>query len=230
MSEDAPASPPVEDLPTQDPATRVEVSAPELLCGGYKRYERFHLTLHPSDGPPLHQQRDVLRAGHTVGVLPYDPVRDAVVLIRQFRLPAWLMLGPEHGELVEIVAGGIEAGEEAARAAVRECAEETGLTPDALIPMLRFLPTPGIIDEHASFFLGVVDATHLPERSGVDGEMELTRPFLLPVDEAIALVTQGPDIDPRCSNGYLIIALQWLALNRARLPHLIVTSGEDRSA
>lgn len=224
MSTKAPASQPGEALPH-----RVEVSAPELLCGGYKRYERFNLTLHPPDGPPLHQQRDVLRAGHTVGVLPYDPARDSVVLIRQFRLPAWLVLGAAHAEMVEIVAGGIEAGEAAARAAMRECAEETGLAPSALIPMLRFMPTPGIIDEHASFFLGVVDATHLPERGGLDGESELTRPFLLPVDEAIALVTQGPDIAPACSNGYLIIALQWLALNRARLPTLIAASREAPS-
>lgn len=212
--------------PEETPPTRVEVSAPEHLCGGYKPYERFRVTLHPPDGQAVVQERDVLRAGQTVGVLPYDPVRDAVVLIRQFRLPAWLVLGPEHGELIEIVAGGIEAGEEAAQAAMRECIEETGLSPAALIPMLRFMPTPGIIDEHASFFLGMVDATHLPERSGVDGESELTRPFLLPVEDAIAMVTQGPDIAPACSNGYLIIALQWLALNRARLPALIAASRE----
>lgn len=62
----------------------------------------------------------------------------------------------------------------------------------------------------------MVDATHLPERGGLAGEAELTRPFLLPVDDAIALL--GQDM---CSNGYLIIALQWLALNRARLPELI---------
>lgn len=96
----------------------------------------------------------MLRAGRTVGVLPYDPARNAVVLIRQFRLPAWLMLGPEQGELVEIVAGGLEEGEVAEHAALRECAEETGLTPSHLVPMLRFLPTPGIIDEYASFFWG----------------------------------------------------------------------------
>lgn len=224
MSEKPAASGPMEHAPT-----RVEVSAPELLCSGYKRYERFQLTLHPPDGPPVHQQRDVLRAGHIVGVLPYDPVRDAVVLVRQFRLPAWLALGAEHGELVEIVAGGIEAGEEAALTAARECAEETGLTPSALIPMMHFLSTPGIIDEHASFFLGVVDATDLPARCGVDGESELTRPFLLPVDEAIAMVTQGPDIDPRCSNAYLIIALQWLALNRARLPALTASDAQHQA-
>lgn len=213
---------PVSDRPAQpfprpqEEAMRVEVSAPTLLAGGYRRYERFEVTLHPAEGPALKQERDVLRAGRTVGVLPYDPARNAVVLIRQFRLPAWLMLGPEQGELVEIVAGGLEEGEVAEHAALRECAEETGLTPAHLVPMLRFLPTPGIIDEYASFFLGVVDATHLPERGGLAGEAELTRPFLLPVDDAIALL--GQDM---CSNGYLIIALQWLALNRARLPELI---------
>ncbi len=211
--------PGITPAPAPEGETRVEVSAPTVLAGGYRRYERFEITLHPPDGPSLKQQRDVLRAGHTVGVLPYDPVRDVVVLIRQFRLPAWLMLGPDKGELVEIVAGGIEAGEASAYAARRECEEETGLTPTHLVAMTRFLPTPGIVDEYASFFLGVVDATHLPQRGGLAGEAELTRPFALPVDEAIAMLGQEA-----CSNGYLIIALQWLALNRARLPELIAAA------
>ncbi|MGE4372182.1 MAG: NUDIX domain-containing protein [Xanthobacter sp.] len=207
--------PPPGELPQDGPAD-VEVSPPRLLADAYRAYERFDVTVHVPGSPPLHQERDVLRAGHTVGILLYDPDRDSVVLIRQFRLPAFLMLGAERAELVEIVAGGVEKGEEAEAAARRECVEETGLAPRLLVPMLRFLPTPGIIDEYASFFLGIVDATNLPERGGMAGEAELTRPFLLSVDRAIAMVAEG-----RSANGYLVIALQWLALNRARLPQLI---------
>lgn len=201
----------------QDRPADVAVSPPELLGDGFRRYERFRLTLTHADGSTDAQVRDIVRGGKVVGVLPYDAVRDEVVLIRQFRLPAHLATG--RGELVEIVAGYVEAGEDPLAAAARECVEETGLAASRLLPLLNFLPTPGVTDEHGFLYLGTVDASALPERAGLAGEAEATFPFALPVDEAIAAVASGA-----CANGYLIIALQWLALNRARLPELLRTA------
>ena len=149
-------------------------------------------------------------------MLAYDPARDQVVLVRQFRLPAYLALGPQRCELVEIVAGGVEPGEPEEEAARRECAEETGLVPGRMVAFMHLLPTPGITDEQATLFLAEVDSGGLPERAGLAEEDELIRPLALPVDAALEMMAAG-----RCANGYLIIALQWLALNRARLTELL---------
>ena len=70
---------------------------------------------------------DVLRSGPAAAVLPIDPGRDELVLLRQFRLAAHLANG--KGNLVEIVAGHVEENEEPAETARRECVEEIGVAP-----------------------------------------------------------------------------------------------------
>jgi ADP-ribose pyrophosphatase len=192
----------------------VAVSPPEPLAKAYRNYERYRITFTGADGQPVCQTRDVLRAGHVVGVLAIDPGRDELVLIRQFRLPAHLATG--KGELVEIVAGYVDAGEDAPAAARRECIEEIGVAPGRLVELLTFMPAPGTSDEHATLFLAAVDATAVPARTGAAGESEHLEPMRIAVDAALAALTQG-----KFQNGYLIIALQWLALNRHRLDAIV---------
>lgn len=208
-----------EDATLKDTPARVDITGPEPLARAFRPYERFHLVLHHDDGTTDTQVRDIIRAGDVVGVLGYDPVRDLVVLIRQFRLTTHL--AHDHGELVEIVAGLVEKGESYEATAVRECQEEAGVTPSHLIPMVRFAPSPGVSDEFAVLFLGLMDSSALPERAGAADEAETTRPFAVPLEAAYAAVTDG-----RCINGYLLVALQWLMLNRARLPALIAAAQE----
>jgi ADP-ribose pyrophosphatase len=117
--------------------------------------------------------------------------------------------------MVEIVAGRVETGEDVAETARRECGEEIGLEVRALKKLITYLPTPGITDETITIFLGIVDAEHLPERAGAKDEQEETRPVRASVDDAIAALESG-----RIHNGNVIIALQWLALNRHRLDQL----------
>lgn len=109
----------------RDKPARVAVSPPTLIGDGFMRYERFALTLPQNNGAPLRQTRDLLRAAHVAAVIPVDPARDAIVLIRQFRLSAHLANG--CGEMVEIVAGRVDPGETPAQAAARECVEEIGV-------------------------------------------------------------------------------------------------------
>ncbi|WP_454914804.1 NUDIX domain-containing protein [Xanthobacter sediminis] len=205
------AAPPPGDGPAD-----VDVDGPTLIADGYRPYERYDIRLADGDGTVVTQTRDILRGGTVVCVLACDIARDLVVLVRQFRLPAYLALGRARSELIEIVAGGVEPGEPEEAAARRECAEETGLAPGRMAPFMEVLPTPGITDERATLFLAEVDARGLPERAGLAEEGELIRPLALPVDEALAMLAAG-----RCANGYAIIALQWLALNRARLADLL---------
>jgi len=114
------------------------------------------------------------------------------------------------------VAGHVEAGETPPEAAMRECVEEIGVRPAALYPMLEFIPVPGSSDEHAFMFLGTVDAARIPERAGAADEKEATRPMRVPIDTALAALERGI-----MRNGFLILALQWLALHRDRLDTIV---------
>ncbi|MCG6203844.1 NUDIX hydrolase [Rhodopseudomonas sp. HC1] len=191
----------------------VTLSAPEVIGRGFMTYERYEVSLRRDGEPPLLQRRDVLRASRVAAVVPIDLARDKVVLIRQFRLPAHLATG--RGDMVEIVAGRVEDGEAATTAARRECLEEIGVAPDRLTELYSVLPTPGFTDEQITFFAGFLDSSAVCERGGVADENEDTQPFVVSIDEALAALGDG-----RVANALLYSALQWLALNRARLQEL----------
>jgi ADP-ribose pyrophosphatase len=197
-----------------DGVAEASVLDTRLIGENFREFRHYSVALKHDDGSEARLSRDLVHAGHVVGVLAVDLARDEVVLIRQFRLAAHLRTG--RGDLVEIIAGFIDPGESAADAARRECHEEIGVRPTALRELFTFMPSPGILDEHATVFLAAVDAAQVPERAGAAHETEHTRPLRVAIDDAIAALAQG-----QIQNGYLILALQWLALNRHHLAALL---------
>jgi ADP-ribose pyrophosphatase len=197
--------------PIADDRADVVIAGREVLAEGFRRYERLRVR---RSGENVPRPLDVLRSGPAAAVLPIDPDRDEVVLLRQFRLAAHLANG--RGNLVEIVAGHVEADEQPAEAARRECVEEIGVAPGLLVELFTYLTSPGMSDEEITLFLGVVDASVVPERAGAAAEHEETVPIRVPIDAALAALAAGT-----LRNGPLIIALQWLALNRGRLSEIV---------
>jgi ADP-ribose pyrophosphatase len=197
--------------PIADDRADLLIAGREVLAEGFRRYERLRVR---RSGENVPRPLDVLRSGPAAAVLPIDPGRDEVVLLRQFRLAAHLANG--RGNLVEIVAGHVEADEQPAEAARRECVEEIGVAPGLLVELFTYLTSPGMSDEEITLFLGIVDASGLPERAGAAAEHEETVPMRVPIDAALAALAAGT-----VRNGPLIIALQWLALNRGRLSEIV---------
>ena len=181
---------------------------------GFRPFERYHVELAHADDGKAHFTRDILRIGRTVGVIAVDLDRDEIVLIRQFRLAAHLRLG--LGDLVEIPAGYVDRDETPDDAMRRECEEEIGIAPRGLREICTFMPAPGILDEYATIYIAAVDASKAPTRAGASYEIEQTRPIRVRIDDALDALGRGA-----IHNGYLIIALQWIALNRDRLPELL---------
>jgi ADP-ribose pyrophosphatase len=138
-------------------------------------------------------------------------VRDTVVLIEQFRLPA-LAAGLEPW-LVEVAAGLADGDEPDEAVAIRETLEETGLAVTALAPAGRFMLSPGVADETIAVFAGRVEAPAGESgHAGLEDEHEDIRVFALPAEEAFAMVTDG-----RIVNITTALALLWLQANRERL-------------
>jgi ADP-ribose pyrophosphatase len=208
-----PPDPLLADLPVE-----VSVSPPQRLGKGFREYWRYPYAL-PGDDPEREARtHDVLRYGRIVAVLPVDLGRDEIVLIRQFRLPAHFATG--KGDMVEIVAGHVEAHERLGQAAHRECVEEIGVAPSALAELFTYIPTPGASDEAITLFLGIVDAGQVPDHAGSAAEREETRPLRVSIDAALAALADGA-----MHNGLLVLALQWLALNRGRLTEVALGGG-----
>ena len=197
------------DLPAD-----VSVSRPKILARAYRDYHRYGVTVASSDHRPVTQERDVLMAGKVVLVIPVDIRLQKIAMIRQFRLPAHLANG--HGDLVEFVAGRVEAGETLAEAASRECKEETGVAPAKVVELLTYLTTPGVTDEEVTMFLAAVDSAQVSEGPLVSPDGERLFVHLVSVDEAVAALNRNA-----MRFGPLVIGLQWLALNRNRVAELL---------
>lgn len=198
-----------DELADRPAAARVD--NPETVGRGFFHYERYRVAL-PDGNEAL--KRDVLRVGGVVVVLAVDLARDEIILIREFRLGAHLANG--KGDVVEVPAGRVDRGEAVTDAARRECLEEIGVAPKELVQIFTVLPSPGTSDELMNFFLGAVDAAQVPERAGAAHEQEHTRPERVRIDDALAALAAD-----RLHYGATIFALQWLALNRARLKDIL---------
>lgn len=169
------------------------------------RHRRFDGTMTPT------LDRLVFASGDAVTVLPYDPVRDRVLLIEQFRA------GPfaRHDAVpwcLETIAGRCDADESLEQTARREAEEEAGLALGRLERILGYYPTPAIA---AEFITGFIGEAYLPERNGLfglDSEHEDIRAFTLPRQEAEAAVASG-----EVNNAPLALSILWLAANAERL-------------
>lgn len=197
-----------------DQAADIELAQPKTLAKGYRDFVRYRLTIAGADGKPVAQTRDILRSGKVVAVLPIDVDRDELVMLRQFRLAAHLANG--KGELVEIVAGRVEEGEALLDAARRECGEEIGVTPDRLVEITTYLTTPGVTDEEVTIYATAVDASKIREGSHTSPDGEMLQICRVSIDAALSALERGT-----MRGSPVIIALQWLALNRAQLPKLL---------
>jgi ADP-ribose pyrophosphatase len=197
-----------------DRPVEVKLAPSEVLADGFRPLERLKFEMAMPGVAPLKCTRDILRVRQVVVVLPLDLARNEIVVLRQFRLAAHLANG--RGSLIEIVAGHVEAGELPVDAARREAIEEIGIEPRGLIELFSCLPSPGMSDEEITFFLGLIDASQVPAHAGLATEQENTEPMAVTIDEALAALERGA-----FHNGPLVMALQWLALHRARLPDII---------
>lgn len=163
-----------------------------------------------SMGDPV--DRAVFVSGDAVTVLPYDPARDSVLLIEQFR-PGPMARGDAAAWQLEAIAGRIDPGETPEEAGRREAMEEAGLTIGTLLPVAEYYPSPGAMTEYLYSYVGLAD---LPDgAAGIFGEAEEAediRGHLIGFDQLMELVSSG-----EIANAPLILTALWLQRERARL-------------
>ncbi|MBW4936462.1 NUDIX domain-containing protein [Marinobacter sp. F4206] len=197
--------------PFQFSASDVKVEKRETVFQGFFRMDKLWLTHPRFDGREMPVfTRELFVRGDATCVLPYDPVRDEVVLLEQFRLG---VLGRDQSPwLLELVAGMNEAGESPEDVAQREGQEEAGLTFSRLDKICDYLVSPGGTTELVHLFCGLISTQNAGGLFGVEHEHEDIRAHVFRAEEAIAMIRDG-----RVNNAAAIIALQWLELNRSRL-------------
>jgi ADP-ribose pyrophosphatase len=161
-------------------------------------------------GPEI--RREVFVSGDAVTVLPYDPMRDRVLLIEQFRSGPFGRGDPLPWQL-EAIAGRIDPDETPEEAARREAVEEAGLVLGQLEPVAEYYPSPGAMTEYIYSFVAITD---LPDGVaglfGAEEEAEDIQGHLVSFDALMAAVTGG-----EVANAPLILTALWLQRERGRL-------------
>ncbi|MEJ2593391.1 MAG: NUDIX domain-containing protein, partial [Candidatus Thiodiazotropha sp.] len=154
--------------------------------------------------------RERLEGLRAASVLLYDPKLDQVVLVEQFRIGA---VGQEQPPWVlETVGGYVPEGESDESVARREAVEEANCEIGRIERICEFMVSPGISVDRIALFCGEVDASRAAGVHGLDHEGEDIRVVVMEADEAIGELYGG-----RANSTSIVIALQWLALNRAAL-------------
>lgn len=197
--------------PFQFKSTDVTIEKRETVFQGFFRMDKLWLTHPRFDGREMPTfTRELFIRGDATCVIPYDPARDEVVLLEQFRLGA---LGRDQSPwLLELVAGMNEEGESPEEVAQREGQEEAGLTFSRLEKVCDYLVSPGGTTEMVHLYCGQVSTAGAGGLFGIEHEHEDIRAHVVSTDEAIAMIQDG-----RINNAAAIIAIQWLQLNHDRL-------------
>ncbi|WP_312240963.1 ADP-ribose diphosphatase [Pantoea sp.] len=189
----------------------VEIIARETLYQGFFSLVRYRFRHRLFNGEMSGEvQREVFERGHAAVLLPYDPLRDEVVLIEQIRIPAYDTSRTPW--LLELVAGIVEHGESMEEVVRREAVEEAGLTVGRVKPVINYLASPGGTTERLSVLVGEVDASLAEGYHGLEEENEDILVHVVSREQAYRWVEEGI-ID----NAASVIALQWLALHHAKL-------------
>ncbi|EKN6126293.1 ADP-ribose diphosphatase [Yersinia enterocolitica] len=189
----------------------VEIIARESLYKGFFSLNLYRFRHRLFNGEMSGEvKREIFERGHAAVLLPYDPLRDEVVLVEQLRIAA-IDSSPSPW-LLEMVAGMIEEGETVEEVARREAQEEAEIHIDRCKPVLSYLASPGGTSERLSIMVGEVDATTAEGIHGLADENEDIRVHVVSREQAYRWVEEGV-ID----NAASIIALQWLALHHQSL-------------
>lgn len=202
--------------PPLPPHADVLIESGERVWDGRFPLDRIRFRNRRFDGEMSGEREwELWRRGRAAAMLPYDPVRDVVVLIEQFRLPA-LAAGLDP-VLAEVPAGLCDPGEEPETTIRREMLEEAGLTVGRIRKISDILLTPGGSDELCALFVGEITAPAarpdgLCGSHGLADEDEDTRLRAWPAERACAAALEGAFV-----NSVAAIALLWLNARREGL-------------
>ena len=154
--------------------------------------------------------RELFLRGEAVAVVLYDPQRDLIAMVEQFRVGA--MDEPNGPWCYEVVAGMLEQGEVPEEVARRELLEEANVAPYRLEYICNYLSSPGGSDEKLHLYCGLCDLEQAGGIYGLPEEGEDIRVHVFAADDVFAQLYSGA-----FNNAAALICLQWLQANRPRL-------------
>jgi ADP-ribose pyrophosphatase len=195
--------------------TDVSIASVETKYDGFFKMNEYHLNHKLFSGDQSKSfTREIFERGDAVVVMLYDPKKDTLLLLEQFR-PGVLRTN-ETPWMLEFIAGMFDDNESAIDVAIRETKEEANikLKPESIKLIMKYFSSPGGTSECIYLYWATFDSSIVSPGSvyGLANENEDIMLHLVSRNEALALLNDG-----KICNAAAVIGLQWLALNHQNL-------------
>ena len=185
---------------------RLRVKSVRPLSNGHLKLSAVTFDWRRDDGQWQSQQREVVDRGDAAALLPYNLARRTVVLVKQFRYPAYV--NGYDDLLIETAAGLLDDASPEARIRA-EAEEETGYRLHEVRKVFEAFTSPGAVTEKLHFFVAEYEAAmRVSSGGGLAEEGEDIEVLELPIDAALAMIADG-----RIADAKTIMLLQYAALN-----------------
>jgi len=177
------------------PAPSIRILKEELLSDDWAVLKKTTFDYQRRDGSWETQIRQTYDRGDGAAVLPYDPARGTVLLVRQFRYPAYVHGHPEP--LIEVCAGVLDA-DDPETCARKEAEEELGYRLGALTKVFDCFMSPGAVTERLTLFTApYAPADRFSDGGGHADEGEDIEVLEMSLDQALAMMGRGEIIDAK---------------------------------
>jgi nudix-type nucleoside diphosphatase (YffH/AdpP family) len=183
---------------------KVDIERKKRILDDFFKVEEVHLRYERFDGQmsPLVRRLNFER-GDSVAAMIFNPNSHRIVLVNQFKYPAYEK-GP--GWITETVAGMIDKDESPESAARREVEEETGYKISKLEHISTFYVSPGGSSERIILYYAEIDdSDKIQAGGGLAREHEDIITVELSVTEALEQIHSGQIADAKT-----ILGILWL--------------------
>jgi nudix-type nucleoside diphosphatase (YffH/AdpP family) len=185
---------------------RIRVKNVRLLSDNHYTLKTTTFEWRRNNGAWQTQHRETYDRGNGATLLPYNLKQRTVVLVRQFRYPAYVN---GHDDLmIEAIAGLLDDEEPEVRIRA-EAEEESGYRLHDVCKIFEAFMSPGSVTEKLHFFVAEYEpGMRVSDGGGNADEGEDIEVLELAIDEALAMIANGRIVDAKT-----IMLLQYATLN-----------------
>ena len=187
--------------------TKINILSTEILSDNWYVLRKIVYEYEQANGNWMQQTREAYDRGKGATILLYHPIKQTIILTRQFRLPTYVN-GNETGMLIETPAGLLDNDnpEDCIR---RETEEETGFQIQSVRKIFEAYMSPGSVTEVIYFFVAeYTDNMKIHAGGGVEGEHENIQVLEIPFNAAYEMISTG-----EIKDGKTIMLLQYAKIH-----------------
>jgi nudix-type nucleoside diphosphatase (YffH/AdpP family) len=185
---------------------RIRVKNVRLLSDDHHILKTTTFEWRRANGEWQTQHRETYDPGNAAALLPYNLARRSVVLVRQFRYPAYV--NGYDGLMIEAAAGKLDNQSPEVRIRA-EAEEEIGYRLGDIKKVFEAFMSPGSVTEKLHFFVAEYQPDmRIGSGGGIATEGEDIEVLELGIDRALAMIGDG-----RIADAKTIMLLYYAALN-----------------